>query len=59
MDTWRDDTATNDMGRNNIRVVVYLDRELADTVENQDEPDSEFIRYAIRQELQRREAIET
>ena len=40
----------------NIRKETYLNRELADKVESTDQPDSEFIREAIRRELQRREA---
>ena len=40
----------------NIRKETYLDRDLADKVESTDQPDSEFIREAIRRELQRRDA---
>ena len=39
-----------------IRMEVYLNRELADMVEETDQPNSEFIRECVRRELQRREA---
>ena len=44
------------MGRKNIRMETYLDRELADKVESTDQPNSEFIREAIRRELMLRTA---
>lgn len=39
----------------NIRKEVYLDRKLADKVDDAEQPDSEFIREAIRHQLQRLE----